>query len=113
MNVLRFVLLVVGLAGLAPTFAADGAIDGPGDCAFSFEHGGKTRQYRVHVPPGFSADKPMPVVFALHGGGGTMDIQADDRFYGQISKPDAAGYGVVFPRLRGPHRLPRRRRSTR
>lgn len=90
-------LLSMALAWLAPSHAAEGAISGPGDHAFSFEHGGKTRQYRVHVPPGFSADKPMPVVFALHGGGGNMDIQSDDRFYGQVAKADAAGYVVVFP----------------
>jgi polyhydroxybutyrate depolymerase len=90
-------LLSMALAWLAPSHAAEGVISGPGDHAFSIEHGGETRQYRVHVPPGFSADKPMPVVFALHGGGGNMDIQADDRFYGQIAKADAAGYVVVFP----------------
>jgi polyhydroxybutyrate depolymerase len=36
-------------------------------------------------------------VFALHGGGGSMDIQANDAFYGQISKSEQAGYVVVFP----------------
>jgi polyhydroxybutyrate depolymerase len=97
---MRFTLaIMMALAvSAAPSHAAgDGAIAGPGDYAFSFQHGGKTRQYRVHVPPGFSAERPMPVVFSLHGGGGTMDYQADDRFYGQVSKSDAAGYVVVFP----------------
>ena len=39
----------------------------------------------------------MPVVFSFHGGGGNMDLQADDRYYGQISKADRAGYVAVFP----------------
>jgi polyhydroxybutyrate depolymerase len=98
MSVLRFALALVMAMWIAPSHAAsDGVITGPGDFSFAFEHGGKTRQYRVHVPPGFSADKPMPVVFSLHGGGGTMDYQADDRFYGQVSKSNEAGYVAVFP----------------
>lgn len=99
MSLVRWMaLLAAAVALAAPAHAAgDGAVSGPGDYSFSFEHGGKTRHYRVHVPPGFSADKPMPVVFSLHGGGGSMDFQADDRFYGQVSKADAAGYVAVFP----------------
>jgi polyhydroxybutyrate depolymerase len=92
------VALSLALACALPARAAgDGTLNGPGDYRFSFEHGGKTRHYRVHVPPGFSADRPMPVVFSLHGGGGNMDFQADDRFYGQVSKADTAGYVAVFP----------------
>ncbi len=91
------VSMTMALGWPAPAHAGDDSISGPGDHSFSFELGGSARQSRVHVPPGFSAEKPMPVVFALHGGGGTMDIQADDRFYGQVSKSDASGYVVVFP----------------
>jgi polyhydroxybutyrate depolymerase len=75
----------------------DGRLPGPGDHRFTLQHAGKARLYRVHVPKGFSPDRPMPVVFALHGGGGNMDIQADDHFYGQVSKADQAGYIAVFP----------------
>jgi polyhydroxybutyrate depolymerase len=95
--------LVVAAGAVAA--ADDGRITGPGDHEFSLQHDGKTRLYRVHVPPGFSPDRPMPVVFSLHGGGGNMGLQADDRFYGQVAKADQAGYVAVFPngysRLRG------------
>lgn len=81
-----------------PAPAADtGAISGPGDHSFTLVHAGELRLYRVHVPPGFSPARPMPLVFSLHGGGGNMDYQADDSFYGQIGKADQAGFVVVFP----------------
>lgn len=76
---------------------ADGTITGPGDYSFSLVHGGLTRFYRVHVPPSYSPAKPMPLVLSLHGGGGNMDYQADDKFYGQITQADKSGYVAVFP----------------
>jgi polyhydroxybutyrate depolymerase len=72
-------------------------ITGPGDYALSLVHAGQTRLYRVHVPASYSAATPMPLVFSLHGGGGGMDYQANDSYYGQISKSDQAGFIAVFP----------------
>ncbi|HET7794620.1 MAG TPA: PHB depolymerase family esterase [Rhizobacter sp.] len=88
---------LIGLTSFAAWAQAAGGPLGPGDHSFSLVHAGQTRQYRVHVPPGYSAERPMPVVFSLHGGGGNMDLQANDSFYGQISKADQAGYVAVFP----------------
>lgn len=86
------------LALAFPAAAFEGsAITAPGDYTFTLDHDGSKRQYRVHVPPGYSAERPMPVVLSLHGGGGNMNIQADDRFYRHISKSDAVGYVAVFP----------------
>jgi len=72
-------------------------ITGPGDYALSLVHAGQTRLYRVHVPASYSAAKPAPLVFSLHGGGGGMDYQANDSYYGQISKSDQTGFVAVFP----------------
>lgn len=89
---------LVGLGGFAADCMAQGdVVNGPGDYALSLMHAGQKRLYRVHVPPGYSAAKPVPLVFSLHGGGGTMDYQANDSYYGQISKSNQAGYVVVFP----------------
>lgn len=74
------------------------------DQEFTLQHGGLTRHYRVHLPPGYSPDRPTPLVLSFHGGGGNMDIAANDRFYGQISAADARGYIAVFPN--GYSRLP-------
>jgi polyhydroxybutyrate depolymerase len=40
------------------------------------EHGGRQREYLVHVPPGAS-DAPLPLVIALHGGGGVPERMDD------------------------------------
>lgn len=80
----------------APEAATD-RITAPGDRDFTLLHGGETRRYKVHVPPGYSPDRPTALVLAFHGGGGNMNVQANDRYYGQISKADELGYVVVFP----------------
>lgn len=76
---------------------ATDAINAPGDYTLTMAHGGLQRLYRVHVPASYRADRPVPLVLALHGGGGNAEIQANDAYYGQISKSDAEGYVVAFP----------------
>ena len=91
--------------GRTSTVSASGPrIDGPGDYSFTLVHDGLTRMYRVHVPPGYSASKPAPMVLSFHGGGGNMDIQADDKYYGLISKSNETGYILVFPNGYSPFR---------
>lgn len=72
-------------------------IDHAGDYTFDLQHNGLTRQYRLHVPAGYLPDKPLAMVLSLHGGGGDMSVQADDSYYGLISKSDSAGFAAVFP----------------
>ncbi|HEV8314831.1 MAG TPA: PHB depolymerase family esterase [Burkholderiaceae bacterium] len=69
----------------------------PGDYSFVIEHGGLRRMYRIHVPESYDDAKPTPLLFALHGGGGSMDYQADDTKYGLITKSEQAGFIAVFP----------------
>lgn len=83
-----------------------GAITAPGDYSYTLRHDGLTRAYRVHVPasyPGPGA-APTPLVLAFHGGGGNMDIQATDRYYGLITQSERSGTVVAF--LNGYSRLP-------
>ena len=72
-------------------------IAAPGDYRFSFLHDGLTREYLVHVPKSYRANRPAPIVMALHGGGGDADFQASDSKYGLISKSEQAGFIAVFP----------------
>lgn len=110
-------LLIAALGALAPEhgFGQDGSrwrnrdsaasagppvntrIQGPGSYTFSLEHGGLTRMYRVHVPASYSPSKPAPMLLSFHGGGGNMNYQADDKYYGLISKSEQIGYIAVFP----------------
>lgn len=69
----------------------------PGDYTFTIDYDGLARMYRIHVPVKYAPAIPAALLFALHGGGGNMDYQADDARYGLIAKSDREGYIVVFP----------------
>jgi len=83
----------------APGAAQDGPvrITTPGDYRFTIRHGGLTRMYRVHVPAKVDPAVPAPLLFALHGGGGNMDYQADDARYGLVPKSEREGFVLVLP----------------
>ncbi|MEW6647567.1 MAG: PHB depolymerase family esterase [Pseudomonadota bacterium] len=68
-----------------------------GDHIYTIQHGGLKRMYRIHVPAAYDVARPVPVVFALHGGGGSMDYQANDAYYGLITKSEQEGFVAVFP----------------
>ncbi|MGE5650449.1 MAG: alpha/beta hydrolase family esterase [Bacillota bacterium] len=117
---LSLALLASGIALAPPSSAADGPlrqwlkerrlqrqqqgaadagerITQPGDYRFELEHGGLTRTYRVHVPAKYDPATPAPLLVALHGGGGSMDYQADDARYGLIGKSEREGFVALFP----------------
>ena len=68
----------------------------PGTYNFTLRHGGLQRAYLVHVPRGYDAAVPTQVVVAFHGGGGDMNLQANNN-YGIVGKADSAGFIAVFP----------------
>ena len=91
--------------GVGPQHAVSGTILPSGDHSFTLRHQGIQRQYRVHVPASYTPGAPpRPLVMAFHGGGGNMNIQADDRYYGLISQSERSGTLLVFPN--GYSRLP-------
>ncbi len=55
------------------------------------------RKVLVHLPAGYDATRPAPLVLAFHGGGGWAEFMADDEKYGLQKKADAAGFVVAFP----------------
>lgn len=75
----------------------DKSIRSPGDHVRTLVHEGRKRQYLVHAPQGYNARRPTPLVVAMHGGGGNMNILANDTYYGLISKSEESGTIVVFP----------------
>lgn len=87
-------LLWCGLAVLTSPAAA--ALT-PGEHRLNLRHEGRERGFIVHVPKTYRADRPVPLVLALHGGGGSMDVMARDRLYGLVSQSEASGWIVVFP----------------
>lgn len=86
--------LLVLLAGLlgspAPSEAAT-------TTEHAFAHGGRKRTYRLITPSGHTKVKPVPLVLALHGGGGEAK-QFDASTRGQFRREaDKRGWVVVFP----------------
>lgn len=70
-------------------------IDKPGDYKRSLTIDGETRNYYLHVPPGFDPSKPMPLVLVLHGHG---DHAASvSRISGMDEKADKEGFIVAYP----------------
>ena len=55
------------------------------------------RKVLVHLPAGYDAARPAPLVLAFHGGGGHAEYMADDENYGLQKKADEAGFVVAFP----------------
>jgi polyhydroxybutyrate depolymerase len=68
---------------------------GAGDHDRSLAIGGLTRTYIVHVPPRVSEGRPLPVVFAFHGGGG--NASGFKAYAGLDALADREGFVVVYP----------------
>lgn len=58
-------------------------------------HGGRTRSYRVHIPPLYREGHPMALVFALHGYGDTAAGFEKKSGFNRIA--DREGFIVVYP----------------
>jgi polyhydroxybutyrate depolymerase len=84
-------------AGPRASTDTESSITRPGDHNFSIQHGGLTRSYRVHVPPGYSMATPAPLVVLLHGSGAGADMQGNEAHYGLAAKSDREGFIAVFP----------------
>lgn len=64
---------------------------------YTIRVGEHDRSYHVHVPPGHSKSTAVPLVLALHGGGG-VGRKLDGATGGQIaSEADRRGWVVVYP----------------
>ncbi len=68
-----------------------------GEYVYKMSIDGQERYFKIYIPQGFNFKIKNPVVFALHGGGGDMEIQSNESYYHQQSSADKFGYLVVFP----------------
>ncbi len=81
----------------ATLLGANQKITAPGRYELRVRHGGRDRMALIHVPANWRSGEPLPLVMALHGGGGGAIYQSSDRLYGLISKSEQAGFVAVFP----------------
>ncbi|TSC29286.1 PHB depolymerase family esterase [Corallococcus sp. Z5C101001] len=63
---------------------------------WTVEHDGRTRAYRVHVPAGYDATKPTPVVLSFHGF--SSNELEQEQLTGLSPLGDAEGFIAVYPR---------------
>lgn len=90
--------LFVTLLGSACAKPVEKCFDGPTkteDYQCALEHDGLRRTFRVHLPSGYEASRPAPVVLAFHGGGGTGRFMK--RHTGFNGVADAHYFIAVYP----------------
>ncbi len=63
----------------------------------SFVWNGIKRSYNIHIPPAAGKPTPLPLVIAIHGGGGTGDRMEDLTLRGFNTLADREGFVVVYP----------------
>ena len=67
----------------------------PGSHAWSLVHDRVKRTFRYHVPAGYDTSRQWPLLFVLHGGGGTPDAVAKLTGFDRLA--DSAGFIVAYP----------------
>jgi polyhydroxybutyrate depolymerase len=80
--------------GGGPTAGSDPALE-PGDHELSLRHEGRDRYVLVRVPPAATSGEPLPLVVALHGGGGNPDQFKEEA--GLDAVADRDGFVVAYP----------------
>jgi polyhydroxybutyrate depolymerase len=55
------------------------------------------RSYRLHIPPSYNEQNPMPLVFVLHGSGFSANSKAIKPNSNMDVKADEEGFIVVYP----------------
>jgi polyhydroxybutyrate depolymerase len=100
-------LVLAGFATAAVAIFWNGALErtqitpGPvsletGTYEVRLEHDGRQRRYLLHVPPGVTpAGEPLPLVFVLHGVGGSAD--SVDALTGFVPIADRERFLLAFP----------------
>jgi polyhydroxybutyrate depolymerase len=68
---------------------------GPGDYNFTLNHDKLKRKYIVHVPPRYNEATPLPLVLAIHGGGGSAKGSVDYFRFNPLA--DQENFIVVYP----------------
>ena len=67
----------------------------PGDTTRTLAHAGVEREYILHIPAGYDAARPTPLVLAFHGI--SLDAEEMARISGFSEQADASGFVVAYP----------------
>ncbi|MDI6773752.1 MAG: hypothetical protein QME77_14375, partial [bacterium] len=90
-------LAEVALPGLGPGGVAHAQSRGPVSRTGAIHHGGIERTYRIHLPSSAGKAGPMPLILALHGGGGT-GLNMEQLTLGGFNRlSETHGFAVIYP----------------
>ena len=64
----------------------------------TIQHDGLTREYSIYVPSSYNGTTNFPLLFNLHGGGGTIDFHIGISDMSPIA--DTANFIIVYPQAR-------------
>ncbi|MBW1711124.1 MAG: hypothetical protein JRG97_15750 [Deltaproteobacteria bacterium] len=78
------------------SYASEGSAGGE-TTSIQLTHDGIDRDFYLHLPAGFEKNQPSPVVFVLHGGGGSADRMLTRQARDFISLSDREGFILVYP----------------
>lgn len=94
----RRLLLAVAVLGLgASALVARRVVSTQGLTKQTLVSQGRKRVFYVHLPPGHSKIRPVPLVLALHGNGGSAALLNRGTHYGLTREADARGWVLLLP----------------
>jgi polyhydroxybutyrate depolymerase len=67
----------------------------PGNYVRHVDVQGEARTYRIHVPKGYNATAPLPIIFAFHGTSASAQVLEKETSFDRIA--DSLGFFVVYP----------------
>ncbi len=85
-------------AAMKPLILMPPDISKPGDYDQTMVIEGATRNYHIHVPPGYNGKTPMPMVMLLHGHGQDGKTIAQHTKFNEMA--DREGFIAVYPDAR-------------
>jgi polyhydroxybutyrate depolymerase len=80
-------------------FFASCTIKAQSDISKTITIDGRQREYIIHLPPSFQSISKLPILFGLHGGGGTDENTI--KFYNLNDLADKNGFIVIYPNAIG------------
>jgi polyhydroxybutyrate depolymerase len=91
----KYILIMAAILGLFSCSRTAANSSTAGNAAGVMPHNGIQRTYRLHVPSSCTREAPVPLVLALHGGGGSG--QKMEELSGLSDQSDNDGFIVVYP----------------
>jgi len=103
-SILMIGILIISGLGASASFEKDRNSISPGDYFRFLKNDGRIRSYRMHIPPGYDGEKPVPLVLVLHGAGTLCNSYVAQKVYNFDSKADEEGFITIYPNGERMHR---------